>query len=47
MMRAIADAGINVRGVSALALGRQFAAYIGFDSAADAAAAAKALRKVK
>jgi hypothetical protein len=47
MMRAIADAGINVRGVSALALGRQFAAYIGFDSAADAGAAAKALRKVK
>ena len=42
--RAIADAGINVRGVSAMAMGGKFVAYIGFDSAEDAERAAKAIK---
>src|ERR1700752_1721645 len=33
---AIADAGVNLRGVSAASLGRKFVAYLGFDNAADA-----------
>jgi predicted amino acid-binding ACT domain protein len=45
--RAIADAGINIRGVSAAVLGGKFVAYIGLDSEADAATAAAALRNVK
>src|SRR2546421_1219817 len=44
MMRAIGDAGINVRGVSAAVIGGKFVAYIGLDSDADATAAAAALR---
>ncbi|HEY7087796.1 MAG TPA: ACT domain-containing protein [Tepidisphaeraceae bacterium] len=44
--RAIADAGINVRGVSAAVIGNKFVAYIGFDSADDAARAAKAVKSV-
>src|SRR6266511_2417412 len=46
MTRAIADAGINVRGVSAAVIGNRFVAYIGFDSDADADRAAAALKKV-
>jgi len=45
--RAVADAGINARGLSAAVIGRQFVAYIGFDSDADADRAAKAIRKIK
>jgi hypothetical protein len=41
---AIADAGINLRGVSAAVIGRKFVAYLGFDSAADATKAARALK---
>lgn len=44
ILKAIAAAGINGRGVSAVVIGNKFAAYIGFDSAADASAAAKAIR---
>ncbi len=44
LMAAIADAGINVRGVSAMRLGNKFVAYLGFDSNADATKAAKALK---
>lgn len=44
IMRAIADAGVNVRGVSAMTLGNKFIAYIGMDSAEDAAKAAKAIK---
>jgi len=44
---ALADAGVNLRGVSALALGKKFVAYFGFDSNADAANAAKVLRRAK
>ena len=41
---AIADAGINLRGVSAAVIGRKFVAYLGFDNAADATKAARALK---
>lgn len=44
--RAIADAGVNLRGVSAAAVGRKFIAYLGFDSPADAQRAAVALRAI-
>jgi hypothetical protein len=42
--RAIADAGVNIRGVSAMALGGKFVAYIGFDNAQDADRASKAIK---
>ena len=45
MTRAIADAAINLRGVSAAALGRRSVTYFAFDSAADAESALRALRK--
>lgn len=44
MMRAIADAGINVRGVSAVVMGNKFAAYIGFDSNEDANKASRVIK---
>lgn len=44
--RALADKGINVRGVSAAVIGNRFVAYIGFDSEADADLAANALKGV-
>jgi hypothetical protein len=43
--QAIADAGINMRGLSAAALGRKCVVYFAFDSAADASKAARVLRK--
>jgi hypothetical protein len=45
MTRALADAGINLRGLSAAALGRKSVTYLGFDSAADADNAVKLLKK--
>jgi hypothetical protein len=42
---ALAAAGINVRGMSAAALGRRAVSYFAFDSAADADAAVRVLRK--
>jgi len=45
MTRALADAGINLRGLSAAALGRKSVAYFAFDTADDAANAIKLLRK--
>jgi hypothetical protein len=42
---ALAGAGINVRGISAAALGRRAVSYFAFDSAADADAAVRVLRK--
>lgn len=42
--RAIADAGVNIRGVSAVSYGNKFVAYIGMDSAADAAQATRAIK---
>lgn len=44
--RAVADAGVNLRGVSAAAVGRRFVAYLGFDNDADAKKAATALRAI-
>jgi len=46
MTSAIADAGINMRGLSAAALGSRFVAYVAFDSVQDAEKAAKAIRAV-
>jgi hypothetical protein len=44
VLKTIANARINVRGVSAVVIGNKFAAYVGFDKAADANAAARAIR---
>jgi len=45
MTQALADAGINLRGVSGAALGRRAVTYFGFDSGADADNAVRALKK--
>jgi predicted amino acid-binding ACT domain protein len=45
MTQALADAGINLRGISAAALGRRAVTYFAFDSAADANTAIGVLRK--
>jgi hypothetical protein len=42
--RLLADAGINLRGVSASVIGRKYVLILGFDSAADAAEATRLLR---
>ena len=42
--RAVADAGVNVRGVSAMTLNGKFVAYVGFDSPEDADRASKAIK---
>ena len=44
--RAIGDAGINMRGLTAAVLGDRFVAYLGFDSSAGADRAAEAIRGV-
>jgi hypothetical protein len=45
MTDALAAAGINLRGISAAALGRRAVSYLAFDSAADSEAAVKVLKK--
>ena len=45
--RALGDAGISFRGVSAVAIGRNFISYIACDSAEDQARAIAALKKSK
>lgn len=45
MTRALADAGINLRGVSGAAIGQKSVAYFAFDSAEDATNAMKILKK--
>ena len=45
MTRALAEAGINLRGISAAALGRRSVSYLAFDGAEDAANAMKLLKK--
>jgi hypothetical protein len=45
MTRALADGGINLRGISAAALGRRAVTYFAFDNAADADASVRILRK--
>jgi hypothetical protein len=44
MMRAVAAAGINVRGLSVTTSGKSFAAYVGLDSTADADKAARLIK---
>ena len=44
MTRALADAGINLRGISAAALGRRSVTYFAFDNAADADRGVRVLR---
>ena len=45
MTRALADEGINLRGISGAAVGRRAVTYFAFDSASDAATAIRILRK--
>lgn len=45
LARALADAGINIHGVSALVIGRRFRAVFAFDSVADARKACRVLRR--
>ena len=45
MTKAISETGINLRGLSAAALGRRAVSYLAFDSAADADSAVSILRK--
>jgi len=44
MMQALADGGLNLRGVSAAAIGTKFIGYIALDTQADAAKAVRLLR---
>jgi len=46
LTRTLADAGINLRGLSATAVGRKFVAHIALDTPADATKAARLLRKM-
>lgn len=43
---ALADKGINVRGLSAAAIGRKFICHIGFDTETDVAKAARIVREL-
>jgi hypothetical protein len=46
MTEALADAGLNLRGVSGAALGRQFIAYLALDTADDAEMAIETLKRL-
>jgi predicted amino acid-binding ACT domain protein len=46
LTQALAQAGINLRGLSAAALGKRYVSYLALDTAADAAKAAAALKKL-
>ena len=45
--KALAEAGINLSGLSAAAFGRTFVTYLGLDTPEDAAKAASILKKLK
>lgn len=45
--RALGDAGVSFRGISAVAIGRKFVSYVALDSAADQAKAISTLKKLK
>jgi hypothetical protein len=45
--RALGDAGVNFRGMSAIAMGKKFVSFIACDSAEDQARAIAALKKLK
>jgi len=47
LTRQIADAGINLRGLSAAAVGKRAIFYLAFDSVADANKAARCLKQIK
>jgi hypothetical protein len=47
LTRKLADAGLNLRGLSASVIGNKYVVIAAFDSAADAAKAAKVLRAAK
>jgi predicted amino acid-binding ACT domain protein len=44
IISAVADSGVNLRGVSGTVVGRKFVVYLGFDGNADADKAARALK---
>ena len=46
MAEALAEAGINIRGLSADVIGRRFVAHLAFDSAAEANKAVRTLKKM-
>ncbi len=46
LTRALAEAGINLRGFSAAALGKQYISHLALDTAADATKAAAVLKKL-
>ena len=45
--RTLGDAGVNFRGMSAIAMGRKFVSFIACDSAEDQARAIAALKRLK
>lgn len=47
MAQALADAGINLRGVSAAALGKRFVGYLALDTTHDSVSAIKVLKKLR
>jgi hypothetical protein len=46
MTQGLADAGINLRGLSAAAIGKKFVCHVAVDSAADAAKVLRVLKKM-
>ncbi len=46
MTRALAEAGINLRGLSAATIRKQFVVYLALDTAADARKAMNVLKKI-
>ena len=46
MTASLAEAGINVRGLSGAVVGKEFVAYFAFDKPSDSAKAARILRKI-
>ena len=46
LTRKLADAGINLRGLSAAVVGRRFILYLAFDCSADAAKAVRLLKRI-
>jgi hypothetical protein len=45
--RALGDAGVNFRGMSAIAMGKKFVSFVALDSAEDQAKAIAAVKKIK
>jgi len=47
MTRAVAQAGVSMRGLSTMVMGKKFVSYFGFDNAADAERAAMSIKAIK